>query len=254
MKISIIGSSGWVGKEMYKLFEPYNPVLYDEPLNVGTRENVNQTDVAFICVPTPMKDNGECDTSIVESVIEWIECPLIILRSTVSPGTTKRLSDKYGKLIVMNPEYIGETVDHPLMNSKERKFLILGGERIATQKAVEVYQFVYNSSVHIYQCTGTEAELIKYCENSFIGTYVTFCNEFYNICQNFGVDWNIVREGFLLDPRMTPYWTFVYPHKRGFSGKCIPKDMNAIVAESEKNGYMPLFLKHVLDNNKRLQS
>ena len=253
-RIAIVGSQGWVGREMVKLFEKENPVLYDEPVKIGSRKDVNMCQVAFVCVPTPMRLDGSCDFSIVEEVVGWISCPLIVIRSTIPPGTTEALCKKYGKKLVMNPEYIGETVDHPLMNSQQRKFLILGGEKSAIQKCIEVYQKVYNAGVHIYQCTSTEAELIKYCENSFIGTYVTFCNEFYEICKSHNADWNTVREGFLMDPRMTRYWTFVYPDNRGFSGKCIPKDLNGIVAASKSRGYTPQFLASVIKANDRFRA
>jgi len=75
---------------------------------------LKDADAIVVCVPTPQSPDGACDTSIVESVVAWLETPLIILRSTVSVGTTRRLSTKYRKNIVFQPEYgPAETPDHP---------------------------------------------------------------------------------------------------------------------------------------------
>lgn len=227
-------------------------VKYD--LGLGTKTEVNTCAVAFVCVPTPQSDTGSCDTSIVEHVLGWLRTPLTILRSTVPPGSLDAWSVRWPHHhLVMNPEYVGETVAHPLNDTTARSFVVLGGSRKDTEAAVHVYENVYNASVRFMQVTAREAEVIKYCENSFIGTYVTFCNEMYNVCKAFDVSWSTVREGFLLDPRMTPYWTLVYPHSRGFGGKCIPKDMNAIVAASQQQGYEAPLLSSVLEINDRFR-
>jgi len=236
--INIVGY-GIVGKSMHKLFP-------------NAEINMKKADVSFICVPTNMLSNGHCDTSIVEEVISELESNLIIIRSTVSVGTTDRLKEKYNKHIIFQPEYIGETTAH-CYDERSIPFLILGGDIDDCQKAIELYHSVYNSNIKILFLTSKEAEIVKYMENSAIATKVTFCNEFYNICKAFGADYNMVREGFLMDKRMSRDFTFVYPDKRGFDGKCLPKDINAIVASSEGAGYSPLFLKDVLKNNERIR-
>ncbi len=79
-KVTILGL-GWVGTAMGKLFP--DAYIYDPHLGIGSKEEANTADVAFVCVPTPCPKEGKLDTSIVEEVIEWIECPLIVIRSTV---------------------------------------------------------------------------------------------------------------------------------------------------------------------------
>ena len=116
-----------------------------------------------------------------------------------------------------------------------------------------VYQKIYNASVKTLCVSALEAELIKYMENTAIGTMVTLVNEFYNICQAFGVPYDMVREGFLLDPRMSRYFTFVFPDKRGFEGKCLPKDINAIAKASAEVGYKAEFVEAILKNNDRIR-
>lgn len=251
MKVGIIGF-GVVGRAMGELFDGKAKVYIFDPNIAGLsgKEEINNCNVAFVCVPTPMKEDGYCDTSLVEEAVGWIDTPLIIIRSTISVGTTKKLEEKYPyKNIVFQPEYVGETTAHPLADEKVRQFVILGGKQEARKKAIKVYQEVYNASVKFYQSDGTTAEVAKYMENSFIGAYVVFCNEFFEISKTFGADYNEVRELFLADPRMTPYWTFVYEKARGFNGKCLPKDINAICASMRDNLKHAPFMESVLKNN-----
>ena len=80
MKVGVVGY-GVVGKAMHKLFP--DAAVYDEPLNIGERAEINSCDVSFVCVPSPMADDGSCDTSIVEDCLGWMESDVIVLRSTV---------------------------------------------------------------------------------------------------------------------------------------------------------------------------
>lgn len=253
IKVGIVGY-GIVGKAMHRLFP--NSIFFD-PFIAGSasKEEINSCEAVFVCVPTPMKADGSCDVSVVEETFAWLTAPLVIIRSTVAPGTTDRLAKQYAKRhIVFQPEYLGESTAHPLTNESERNFIILGGSKQACREVIEnVYQSVYNASVRIMCITALEAEVTKYMENTAIGTLVTLYNEFYNIARAFGVDYTIIREAFLMDPRMSRYFTFVYPDKRGFEGKCLPKDINAIVKASEAAGYTPEFIKDVLKNNDRIR-
>ncbi len=255
MKIAIVGY-GFVGKFMKELFP--DAIIYDInlPEVSVSKEEINKADVAFISVPTNMLPDGSCDTSIVESAMEWLNTPLIIIRSTIKPGSTDKLAKQYpNKQIVFQPEYIGETPNHPMKTGalSEKTFMIFGGSKEGCAKAVEVYQQIYNASVRILCVSALEAEIIKYMENTAIASMVTLVNEFYNICKAYGVPYDMVREGFLLDPRMSRYFTFVFPEKRGFGGKCLPKDLNGIIKASEEAGYVPEFIKDILKNNDRIK-
>lgn len=226
--IAIIGL-GWVGRAMHQEFP--EAAVYDEPLHLGTRAAVNACDVAFVCVPTPNPERGLLDTSIAERVIAWVATPLIVLRSTVNPGFTDQMRQRYGKRIVFQPEYLGETVAHPLLRLREREFLILGGEPGDRREAIETYQQVFNASVRIRQTDALTAEFIKLAENRAIAHRVAEAQELFDLCEAAGVDYYTVREGvYQDDPRMSPYWTFVYTQDRGFNSKCIPKDVYALTA------------------------
>jgi len=226
-------------------------VMYDPyiPEWAANQDAINQCDVVFVCVPTPMADDRSCNTSIVEEAVAWIAAPLLIIRSTVAPGTTERLSQKYHKNIVFQPEYLGETTAHVFGNMAEREFIVLGGQPEAVAAAADFYTNYYNSMVRCYFCDAMTAEVCKYMENAFYAVKVTFVNEFYDIAKAHGIDYNLLREMWLADTRISRDHTFVYPHNRGFSGKCLPKDCNALVKSCQARGYDPKFMKACLARN-----
>lgn len=224
--------------------------VYDEPLNIGTRALVNFCEVAFVCVPTPNLHDGSLDVSIVEDVVSWCEADLIVLRSTVNPGTADKLKT-LGKRIVTQPEYLGETTAHPLLDQGNRPFMVLGGEPEDRRKVIEVYQEVYNANISIRQVTNTEAEIIKLSENRAIAFKVAQCQELYDACEAAGADYYTIREAvYGDDPRFNLWHTFVYPEKRGMESKCIPKDVYAWAAWAESLGYNPAITKALLKKNK----
>lgn len=246
IKIGIVGY-GHVGKAMHGLFT--EAVIYDEPLHIGSREEINDCDVAFVCVPTPQSKDGSCDASIVENVISWIQSPLIVLRSTVYVGFTDEMAAKYKKEIVFQPEYYGETVAHPFADLNARNWLTFGGTERGINMAINAYKTVVNASVSIHQSGAKEAELAKYMENAFFATKVIFCNEFFDIAKGLGVNYNVARELWLADPRIGPYHTFVYEDNRGYGGSCLPKDMAAIIYQADDNKIDATLLKAVSKKN-----
>jgi UDPglucose 6-dehydrogenase len=249
-QIGIIGF-GWVGKAMKELFP--DAIVYDPFITeTVTQAEINDCDVAFICVPTPCPAEGRLDTSIVEESVAWCKCPLLVIRSTVNPGDCGNWSQKYKKNIVMQPEYLGETVAHPMTDQKARPFLIIGGSSKDCRKLIEIYQGTYNANISIRQVTQLEAEIIKISENRAIAFKVAQCQELYDVCELAEVDYYTIRDAvYGDDPRFNLWWTFVYPKKRGFQSKCIPKDIFAWCAWAESLGYNPTITKRILNRNKK---
>lgn len=246
MKTGIVGY-GHVGKAMHTMFK--DAIIYDKFANLGTREEINSCDAVFVCVPTPQMQDGHCDTSAVEDVIQWVESKIIILRSTVYVGFTDEMCKKYNKEIVFQPEYYGETVAHPFANLNERKWLAFGGTKRGIDLAIKVYQEVINSNVRIFQSDAKDVEMAKYMENAFLAMKVTFCNEMYDIAKSLGADYNRAREIWTADPRIGTSHSFVYEDKRGYGGSCLPKDMSSIVAQAKDKKIDCTLLESVIRKN-----
>jgi len=254
MKVAIIGY-GHVGKAMHKAFPDaciYDPA-YEEFCDLAS---VNACDLAIVCAPTPSMPDGSCDVSAVEDCVSNLECDYILIKSAVPPGTTKKLCEEYGKNICVSPEYIGESKYWSPHNWSvlEEPFLVVGGEKHVTKYIIDLFKQTLGPYKKYFSTDSTTAEIVKYMENCFFATKVTFCNEFYEICKAFGADYNEVREMFVADPRVNPGHTLVFDDNRGFGGKCLPKDLNAIISASSNQGYEPRLLKQVLDSNNSFRS
>jgi UDP-glucose 6-dehydrogenase len=246
--IAILGL-GWVGKSMQQLFP--EALVYDPPQGyIPEKEDINGCDIAFICVPTPLKD-GKLDPSIVEEAVSWCECPLLVMRSTVNPGTCDRLAAKYQRRIVMQPEYLGESPAHPMLDPLTRPFLIVGGKKEDRHQLLELYfTRVYNANVRVRQVTNLEAEVIKLSENRAIAWKLAQVQELIDVCKVAGVDYWTVRDAvYGDDPRFDLWWTADHGNKRGFNSKCLPKDVYAWAAWAESCGYDPELTNAILERN-----
>lgn len=211
----------------------------------------------FISVPTPMNLDGSCNTEIVESVCRELNVSaarfgqkkIVVIRSTVPPGTTQRLNDSYSFLsLVFNPEFLTEA--NAIEDFKQQTRIILGGEHDATTMVEEVYHFAYPHTP-IYKCRSIEAEMIKYLANCFLATKVSFANEMYQICDKLGARYDKVIELATLDSRLgTSHWKVPGPDGHfGFGLTCFPKDINALIKLSEQLGVDPKMLKTAWEKN-----
>ncbi|MFA4846202.1 MAG: hypothetical protein WC654_06625 [Patescibacteria group bacterium] len=264
-KIAVIGY-GYVGKAFVKMLEGHYDVMVYDPL---CNQSHNLNGITFtesmqgfedcclgvVCVPTPQSPDGSCDTSHVEKAIEQLNTDLIVIKSTITPGTTDALRVKTGKRVVFSPEYVGESKYYnPFFGSdmKEVPFVIAGGDPKDCNDFFDLLVPILGPTKTYFKTTSLSAEIIKYMENTFFAVKLTFINEMYNICQALGADWYSVREGWLLDPRVEKMHTAVFPSDRGFKGKCLPKDTEALVQAAKKKGYDPRFLQEMIDHNSSL--
>ena len=247
---AIIGY-GVVGQAMETLFP--DAVVYDTaPEHRADRDAVNDCDIAFVCVPTPANADGSCDISAVAESVAWLQTPLIVIRSTVPPGTTQSLAAQYEKRLIFQPEYLGETASHPLADPKKHEFIVLGGDPADSAQVADLYSRGYHASVRFFFTDSVTAELAKYMGNAFFATKVLFCAEFRKIAEAFGVDYPRLREIWLADNRISPDHTFAFPEEPGFGGKCLPKDLLAIIDSANSNGYDAEFLRAVHEINARV--
>jgi nucleotide sugar dehydrogenase len=219
-------------------------------------EGLARCDFGVVCVGTPARADGAADVSAVEEAVERLPVPRVLLRSTVPPGTTDALVERSGKRICFWPEYVSESSYHnPYFPERveDVPFVILGGEPGDRQWFVDRLIEVLGPTKRYFQCTAREAEVVKYAENAYFATKITFANELRRVCDAVGADWHTVREGWLLDPRVEPMHTAAFATEPGFSGRCLPKDLDAIVAASRAAGYDPSLLAEVAETNRRLR-
>ena len=237
MKIGIVGQ-GYVGTAVKTVFEKHykvNTFDLNGKCNCTDMEDlVDKSDIIFVCVPTPMKKDGSCDISIVESVIDEIEDvdisgKIVAIKSTIPPGTTNRLNQKCKNIsVIFNPEFLTEA--NFIEDFKNQNRIIIGGERPSTTKLRQVYSLVFPNA-KIVKTGSITAEMVKYFTNTFLATKVSFANEMYQICGRLGIDYDKVVEYSTYDERLgKSHWAVPGPDgKFGFGGSCFPKDINALI-------------------------
>ena len=256
-KVLLIGY-GWVGQYMGQYFTKAHYVGADgvaRKVEDNTEVKLGRYHLAIIGVPTPMNsETGQCDVSIVEEVVEKYRknVDIFLVKSTVEIGTCERLEQKYQVSVCMSPEYVGETLGHPLLEPRRNAFQIIGGNRIAREAVSRMFMRVLTGNAPILLVTSKEAEIIKYCENMWIMRRVDYWNDVFEVCNVMGVSFTDVREGIVLDPRMSRTHSNVYSDNRGWSGKCLPKDMNALAYKMRQEGHpLPRLENAIKENVKR---
>ncbi len=253
MRIGIAGY-GVLGRFHGQLMSVAAEVIpYDPPKGIGALSDLSACDYVIITVPTPVGPDGACDATIVEEIVRLADPKRgFICHSTVAVGTTDRLLSTCGKNLVFVPEYAGESPDHPYRQLPNRRFFIIGGyEPFATQ-VQSLYESVYGDRTYV-KVPPCYAELTKYMENAFLALKVTFCNEFAELASALGLDYETVRELWLLDDRVTASHTTV-TEERGFGGACLPKDLAAICATAADAGMSMDLLETVRRTNARRRS
>jgi UDPglucose 6-dehydrogenase len=240
-KVGIVGR-GFVGGAMYENFKDcFDVAVWDsveEKRTLNSFESfVDSSDIIFVCVPTPMKENGECDTSIVESVIEDIakidRRKYVVIKSTVTPGTTERLAELHNMVIGFNPEFLTEANSYN--DFRHQPLIIIGTDDVALGTVMTQLYYEFNAKVdnvaHVIQRSSKEAELFKYLANCFLATKVIFANEFKTLCDKIDVDYGRIAEVAVLDKRLGhTHWRVPGPDgKYGFGGSCFPKDTSALL-------------------------
>ena len=264
MKIGIIGN-GFVGSAIMHGFILHvdNIMIYDKDPKLATHsmeELTNNSDVIFVCVPTPMFESGECDLSIVETVIselseyECINSKVIVIKSTVVPGTTEKLAIEYPNMnFVFNPEFLTERKARLDFINTSR--IVLGSNKeFANCKVEDLYRLRFPHTKIIKTDFGT-AQLIKYMANCFFATKVSFMNEMYQVCEAINGDWDTAIDGFISDGRIGNSHIDVPGHDGdfGFGGKCFPKDLNAMIKKAEALGVSPDVMKGAWEKNKQVR-
>ena len=206
-------------------------------------ETVNESDFIFLSVPTPSNVDGSMNVDILETALSDIQDinsrkgNIILIRSTITPGTTAKLAKKFTKLnIVFNPEFLTErSAKFDLINQSR---FVLGGRKRNTARVAELFRWRFGDSVPCIETNWETAEMIKYMNNCFFATKVSFMNEMRLVADKVGVDWDMAVEGFVRDGRIGhTHLNVPGPDgKMGFGGSCFPKDIQAMIQFGEDLG------------------
>tara|TARA_R100001509_G_scaffold154014_1_gene115323 strand:- start:406 stop:1236 length:831 start_codon:yes stop_codon:yes gene_type:complete len=258
MKIGIIGQ-GFVGNAVYQKFKNYFDILtYDideTKCNSDFHYIKKGCDTIFLCLPTPMYEDGTCNTSIVEIMLSQIngygpnKSYDIVIKSTVPPGTTEEWNERFKKLnIVFNPEFLTEA--NAVSDYENQSRIILGGPRPATTRLKRIFTKVFPKA-HIIKTGSRHAEMVKYVTNAFLATKVSFANEMYQICQALDIDYDKVIEYAQHDDRLgKSHWAVPGPDGDfGYGGHCFPKDVKALISLANKYSLDPKILNAVDSKN-----
>jgi len=261
LTVGIIGQ-GFVGSSIYEGLKNFYEILtYDidkTKCNSSHAEVCKESDIIFVCIPTPMRLSGECDTRLLESVVDKLqkECissgafPTIVIKSTVPPGTTTRIHNKGHLDVCFSPEFLTEANSFEDFRNQDR--IIIGGT--GAKKVKRMFRKPF-PGIPIVVTKSETAEMIKYFTNCFLATKVTFANELYDICQSSGVDYDKVCEYALYDMRIGKSHLAVPgpDGDRGFGGHCFPKDLAAMIYFSETNDCEASLLREVFDKNNKIR-
>lgn len=220
----------------------------------------------FLCLPTPMQKDGSADISIVESVVKEINelerdrfqaTPakrgkpekILIIKSTISPGTTEILNSRYEYIsCVFNPEFLTERTAVEDFKNQDR--IIIGGPHKAVSVVKQMYQHAY-PEVPTTKTSATIAEMIKYVTNCFLAVKVSFANEVAQICKKLNIDYDKVIEYATKDVRLgMSHWSVPgHDGHLGFGGKCFCKDINALIALAKTYKVDPKIMQAAFDKN-----
>jgi UDPglucose 6-dehydrogenase len=257
--IGIIGG-GFVGSATAWAFRPTHEVKVhdkDPKASTHTFEETVDSDFVFICVPTPPKEDWTIDLSIVESVFEnlkgYIGSQQFLIKSTVLPGTCRKMSETYGIRVSSNPEFLTERrAKWDFINAAQ--ILIGCDDQEDAKKIQDLYQQRFNSMKYTITDTVT-SELIKYTINCFFATKVSFMNEIKLLSNKIGADWDKLVEGFTSDSRIGDSHIDVPgpDGKYGFGGKCFPKDLNALMELFRNNDIDPLVMSAAWERNLKIR-
>lgn len=234
---------------------------------------VATSDISFICVPTPVTDQG-MDLTFVDSVVESLASCLrnkkdyhtVVVKSTVTPTTTERnliplLEKISGKHVdeqigvCVNPEFLTE-ISHTWNNGDKFSRGFFNEDRIVigefSKKCGDILEGIYRSlHTPIIRTDLTTAETIKLACNCALASRISYWNEVFYICQALGVDSSLVASVAGMDERIGKYGTI---HGKAFGGKCLPKDLKALIKFSEGLGYDPRLLKVVEEINEKIRA
>lgn len=255
IRIGIIGK-GVVGTAVYDGLKHLGHKLsfFDPKYEGSVLKDVLDTDCVFVCVPTDQLPNGECDTSIVEKVAAELNAAgysgLVAVKSTVTPGTSEKLSKAYPSLKVCSvPEFLrAKSALADFMYNHD--LLVIGSHR---QEDFDLIKKIHGRLPRQVSCIKpTEAEIVKYFNNVNHSVQITFANMFYEVCKKLDCDYDNVYTTIIKRDCFNPAYLMCNENLRGFGGHCLPKDTSAWNQLMKNLGINYTTIQSVLDDNEKI--
>lgn len=225
MKI-IIAGYGYVGKAVHEGLKKHHDLVIVDPKYTSEEiKNHHDADGLIICVPTPTTEDGICDASIIASILDTVPIFMpVLIKSTVTPAIAEGFDEIYpDHSIVYNPEFLrARSANADFAN---QKYIILGGEDPDCFWQ-DLFQGSLPNCKMVFNCSVKEACMVKYASNSFLALKTSYFNQIYDVCQQAGLDFDIVRQLLAQDLRIGSDHTMVPgpDGERGWGGHCFPKD------------------------------
>ena len=256
----IVGQALAYGFSQPEIADKYHIEYYDKYKESTPLDKVvKDSEFIFICLPTPMReDESGIELSIIEDILAKITPftdgtdKIIIIKSTIVPGTTVSFEKKYPKTnFAFNPEFLTEA--NYLDDFVNADRTIVGANNDLTSRRVIALFRQRFPHQKIFQTDTTTAEMVKYMANAFLSAKVIFANEMFEICQSLGIKYEEVKAMVAADKRIGPSHMDVTT-SRGFGGKCFPKDLVALIGRAKELKIDPKLLETVWKINKSIRT
>ncbi len=249
---------GFVGNAVKSSFDKhFQSEVYDIDKSKSTVPSViellQKCKIIFLALPTPIDTNGQCKLSIITETLELLNyhsnSNLIIIKSSIPPGTTTRFVEQYPRLnFVFNPEFLTERSAEQDFANQDK--IILGGLPKYRKVVKQIYRTVFET-VPIYETDSTTAEMVKFMVNCSLATYVSLNNEFYQIADKLNINYDEALNLMLLDKRISTSHCQVpgWDGHLGFGGSCFPPNMNIIINLAKSLNVNPMMLEAAWKKN-----
>jgi len=236
-KIGIIGV-GMVGGALKTYFGKKGlPLfLYDKGKNIGSPAEAGMADLVFVCVPTPFEEDKGFDFSYVEEACGILTGEkVVVIKSTVLPGSTQALQNKFLQhKFLFNPEFLTEATAQEDFEKPGRQ--IVGFTDQSRDQAKFVLDLLPDAPYKKIM-PAKEAEMVKYFGNTWFSIKVSFANQMYDLCQKLNINYDLVKEAAGEDKMVgKTHLEIFHKNYRGYGGKCLPKDIKALIRFADENG------------------
>lgn len=219
LTVGIIGC-GFVGGALKQWLDDHNPdvrVLVSDPAK-GHHDSMDGADVIFVSIHLPTGDDGTQDLTVLRDIIRPLPQKPVFIRTTILPGASAWLTLETGHAVYFMPEFLTERTAYADFCSQP---MVFAGEAALLERVFTGKKFI--------EMTSLEAEITKYAHNVFGALKVIYCNGLHELCRQKKADYEKIRQGMLLSGYINPAHTQVPgpDGRRGYGGKCFPKDVNA---------------------------